>query len=291
MPPEVTAIIPSIGRSSLVDCVQSCLQQTVSVDVIVVVDQAGKLASVAQMLAGLSCRILEGAGDGPAAARNLGVRNANTQFVAFLDDDDTWMPMKTELQLASIRAFGGESKSYSVGLSSFIGERLNFFRKPMGVFSLEVSTLANYLVARKSVLFGSIYFQSSLLMMERSLALKHPWPEKFRKFEDWGYFIELTDINGFAPIQIHSPIATIKQGSWGSGSKESDSQVAFDWLEKYDEQLSGSARADFALLHIFVPQLKNHGLKAAINLMRKCKLRKFPHAAALVRALALCFGQ
>ena len=37
---------------------------------------------------------------GPAAARNLGVRNAHAPYVAFLDDDDEWLPEKLAWQLA-----------------------------------------------------------------------------------------------------------------------------------------------------------------------------------------------
>lgn len=39
-----------------------------------------------------------------ASVRNLGVREANTPYVAFLDGDDWWLPRKTETQLAALRA-------------------------------------------------------------------------------------------------------------------------------------------------------------------------------------------
>ena len=36
-------------------------------------------------------------------ARNKGVQNSRGEFIAFLDDDDEWLPEKLELQVAKIR--------------------------------------------------------------------------------------------------------------------------------------------------------------------------------------------
>ena len=43
---------------------------------------------------------------GPGAARNNSIQNAQGQYIAFLDSDDTWMPDKLELQIALMKEKG-----------------------------------------------------------------------------------------------------------------------------------------------------------------------------------------
>lgn len=56
---------------------------------------------------------------GLAGARNTGILAATGEFVAFCDDDDYWLPTKTETQLASI----GESIASIAGITVNYGDR------------------------------------------------------------------------------------------------------------------------------------------------------------------------
>jgi histidinol-phosphate phosphatase family protein len=90
-----TVVIPTIGRPSL----QVLLTQLVNGDAelqcsgnaqghaqaIVVVDD--RLAPTEPLAVGVPMRVLRSGGRGPAAARNVGWRAVNTEWVAFLDDD------------------------------------------------------------------------------------------------------------------------------------------------------------------------------------------------------------
>lgn len=89
--PLVTVVIPTRNRRQLVlRAVDSVLRQDCRDFEIIVVDDGGT-DGTCEALAGQShCRVLRTAHRGPAAARNAGIADANGQFLAFLDSDDSW---------------------------------------------------------------------------------------------------------------------------------------------------------------------------------------------------------
>jgi glycosyltransferase involved in cell wall biosynthesis len=55
---------------------------------------------------------------GPAAARNAGIAKATAPYVAFLDDDDEWLPEKLAVQVAALeRADPGVGLTYSARIT------------------------------------------------------------------------------------------------------------------------------------------------------------------------------
>jgi len=102
--------VPTHDRpDTLVDAVESVAAQTYDRIELAVVDD-GSTADVPQLLEELSLETLErvrviehGESKGANAARNAGVRAANGDYVAFLDDDDRWLPEKIERQVEAIR--------------------------------------------------------------------------------------------------------------------------------------------------------------------------------------------
>lgn len=102
--PAVSVVIPTYQRPGLVlRAVRSVLDQTLgNLEVIVVVD--GRDSATCEALAAIDdARIIVLVPDrhlGNAEARNVGVARARASWVAFLDDDDEWLPEKLERQLA-----------------------------------------------------------------------------------------------------------------------------------------------------------------------------------------------
>ncbi len=96
---SVSTVIPTYNRAHLVRrAVDSALGQSRPGDEVIVVDD-GSTDDTAAVLAPYADRIkyVRTPNGGGGAARNVGVRHATRDLVAFLDSDDEWMPGKLEL--------------------------------------------------------------------------------------------------------------------------------------------------------------------------------------------------
>jgi glycosyltransferase involved in cell wall biosynthesis len=101
--PLVSVVIPTHNRAAMLRrAIKSVLTQTIEdIDLIVVSD--GSIDDTQEVLESIEdqrlCFINHDTGKGAAAARNTGIRASTGKYVAFLDDDDEWLPTKLERQL------------------------------------------------------------------------------------------------------------------------------------------------------------------------------------------------
>jgi len=106
--PKVSIVLPTHDRLDFLrEAVASVLAQTFAEWELIVVDDGSTDGSVAWLDSLGDPRIVivtEPHSGNPAALRNLGVANAHSPWIAFLDSDDVWAPQKLELQLARLAA-------------------------------------------------------------------------------------------------------------------------------------------------------------------------------------------
>lgn len=111
--PALSVVIPvHDGARTLARAIDSVLAQSARVPMeIIVVDDASRDASADIARAYPEVRLVQrsastpdGGGAGPAVARNLGIRHARAELIAFNDADDAWLPNKLELQLGLLAA-------------------------------------------------------------------------------------------------------------------------------------------------------------------------------------------
>lgn len=90
---------------------------------IIVVDDGSKDETVAHTRAlaaasprGIEIRVIAKENGGPASARNVGIREATGDLIAFLDADDLWLPSKLVRQMEALETTPGALMAYSDSL-------------------------------------------------------------------------------------------------------------------------------------------------------------------------------
>jgi glycosyltransferase involved in cell wall biosynthesis len=102
---DVSVVIPAYNAARWIDrSLTSVLAQTVTPVEIIVVDDGSvdETADLMQRYA-TTVRYIRQSNSGPSVARNRGIREARSPWIAFLDADDEWLPDKMEAQLAILR--------------------------------------------------------------------------------------------------------------------------------------------------------------------------------------------
>jgi len=96
VPVLVSVVIPAYQCAQYIaETLNSVLAQTfASYEIIVVNDGSPDTNALEQALAPFlpKIRYIRQSNGGPSAARNRGIREARSKYIAFLDSDDTWMP-------------------------------------------------------------------------------------------------------------------------------------------------------------------------------------------------------
>jgi len=102
---KISVVIPVFNAGkTIIDCIESVLRQSFEdYDIIVVND--GSSDSTLRLLESFSrnIKIITIENSGPAVARNTGIKASNSEYIAFLDADDTWYSEKLEKQYNLIK--------------------------------------------------------------------------------------------------------------------------------------------------------------------------------------------
>ena len=135
--PKISVIIPTHNRPELLKrAVGSVLNQTCQdFEIIIVDDGLDKRADeVINSFDDFRLKYFQHSEEkGGSAARNTGIKNARGEFIAFLDDDDEWVPHKLTTQMSQF-----ESTPHDVGfcfsaVENVYGDRKYITTVPSGI--------------------------------------------------------------------------------------------------------------------------------------------------------------
>lgn len=202
--PLVSAILITYDRPGMFEAaLDSVLDQTYSNLEVVVVD--GSEPPVESRLrrrvdGAFPIRYRRDDGEGAAAARNVGIRAATGEYLAFLDDDDRWLPEKIERQVDAFRPGVG---------TVYTGQRIVSDGERVGG---RMPTLAGDVT--EQLLRGVACCPTSTVTVRSDVVDRAgPFDERFSIWEDREWYVRLSRRGEFASVP--EALVLRRRGAYG----------------------------------------------------------------------------
>lgn len=186
----VSVVIPTLDRPSLLlRAINSVLRQThQQIEVIVVADRPDHdTLSAIQSLGDSRVRlVLNTYAPTAGGARNAGVDHATGEWIAFLDDDDEWLPNKLEKQIALA---SGRTPALVTCLSRVVTPSASYVW-PQVPYDNSIP-IDEYLFDRRSPFRAPGFIQTSSYLLPRQLFDKVRF-ETASPHDDWEFLLRLS---------------------------------------------------------------------------------------------------
>jgi len=239
----VSAVIPTHVRPELLmGAIRSVLRQTwTRMEVIVVVDgpDPATEAKLEQVRDARVRTVFLEKPCGGSDARNAGVHAARGEWIAFLDDDDEWMPEKIERQM---RAMAGMSEWFPVVSCRVIAQG------PLASRVLPPRTyqageaVGDYLFCRKGLRDPGGLLQTSTLLASRELLLAVPFQSGLPMHQDWDWAIRVTSHKGVGLRMLPQPLVVWRvEDDRASVGRSPDWRASLRWIRRMRPLISPRA--------------------------------------------------
>lgn len=244
---EISVVIPTRKRPHFVThAVASALDQDFAdIEVLVVID--GDDPATRDALSAISdprLRIVDLAVNvGGAEARNIGIREARGRWVAFLDDDDEWLPHKLSRQIVTARR---SAAAWPV-LSSRVLVRtpLSEMLRPLRSYNPRRS-ISEFLFCRGSFGDSPCAMQTSTLMARREMLLRVPFREGLKRHHDWDWLLRAQRVLGVEFSMIDEPLVVYRaEDDRDSIGRSLDWQFSLEWGHEMRSFMSPKAYSWF----------------------------------------------
>jgi glycosyltransferase involved in cell wall biosynthesis len=242
--PLVSVVIPTRHRPKLVlRAIHSVLNQTYSeIELIVVVDgpDEATIATVRSIEDPRLQLIVNPRSLTAAGARNVGAAHATGDWLAFLDDDDEWLPNKLERQIT----FAGATTLVSC-LSRIVTPRATYIW-PQTVYDNSVP-LDEYLFDRRSLFLGAGFIQTSSYLLPRRLFDRVRFNVE-SPHDDWEFVLRLCKETGARIETVPEVLVTLYfEEERSSLSSTGAWSTSLSWIESIRPIITPRAYSGFCL--------------------------------------------
>jgi glycosyltransferase involved in cell wall biosynthesis len=203
---KVSVIIPMYNsENTIFRCINSVLNQTSKEKIAIIVVNDGSTDNskliVEEIInnnsTNIDINLINKDNGGVSSARNSGLILAKSEFIAFLDSDDEWLPFKLERQLKVFNS----NKNISF-LGGLIEETSNNKKEIIDI------TL--------SKLIFKNYFQPSTIMFKKEIIDKIGYFEESQRYaEEGNYFIRISKF--FKCVLLNEKLVNYGQGKYAFG--------------------------------------------------------------------------
>ena len=184
---DISVVIPAYNREKTIrTAIQSVLNQTVLPQKIIIIDDCStdRTVEIVREFCAENqnlCLLEQKKNFGAQAARNRGIQEAKTEWIAFLDSDDEWLPNKLELQKRAIE----KNPEYDIYYGDYyIQKRGRKHYKNCGMTGRNGNCL-------KAVLFNSQVLFQGMIVRKEVLQEIGLLDEKVLAYQEWDLNISL----------------------------------------------------------------------------------------------------
>ena len=250
---NVTVVITTRNRADLLPrALRSALLQTRGpAEVIVVVDGVdGATREFLHSVRDARVRsILLDEHVGGCEARNAGVEAATSDWIAFLDDDDEWMPTKLESQMAIAVRSPAQYPIVSCRVAAMTQGGRTFLWPARKLATGE--HLSDYLLSRDTWVQGEGLITTSMILAPRELLQRIPFRAGLRRHQEWDWLLRAAASAEVDILTAWEVLATWHiEGKSASISKLDQWQTSFNWIISMRRLVTPRAYASFLMVFV-----------------------------------------